>query len=359
MRYQSVIFRVFFVAVLVGGAIDVLGADYDAKRIEKLEKRIGALEIDSALTKRLISELMGNRQPPAAGSKQNVRVDPLTVTNEFTIPELGIELVKIVGGEFRMGSAGGKQYWSDGLARYIGTTHWAVDEFQHSVSISKPFLIGKYEVTQSQWQAVMGSTIEEQMNKERSGSLYGQGSDFPIYFVSWDEAMEFCNRLNKREKEAGGLPEGYSYSLPTEAQWEYACRAGTTTETPYGDTISSTSANFDGTKTPDFVKGPNWGRTVAVGSYRPNGWGIFDMIGNVNEWCFDTSGDYRVRDNYPKDGLLAVDPVADSPSKTRIHRGGCWISEARFCRSADRDRSSAGRRSEFIGFRISLRPNLR
>jgi serine/threonine protein kinase len=140
------------------------------------------------------------------------------------------------------------------------------------------FWIGKYEVTQSEWAALMGSMPSLPLER-------GKGPQHPIYNVSLDAAIEFCRKLTERERDAGRLSPGWAYRLPTEEQWEYACRAGTTTATAFGDSLSSKQANFNGDLPyNDGQIGPNLQKAVKVGSYRPNAWGIYDMHGNVKEF---------------------------------------------------------------------------
>ena len=140
------------------------------------------------------------------------------------------------------------------------------------------FWMGKYEVTQSEWAGLMGSMPSHALDK-------GKGDRHPIYYVSHDDATEFCRKLTDLERKAGRLPTGWAYRLPTEAQWEYACRAGTTTATAFGDKLGSTQANFNGDWPHNGApKGPSLRKAVEVGSYRPNAWGIYDMHGNVREF---------------------------------------------------------------------------
>ncbi len=143
---------------------------------------------------------------------------------------------------------------------------------------TRGFWMGKYEVTQSEWAGLMGSMPSQSMDK-------GKGDRHPIYNVSRDETIEFCRKLTDLERNAGRLPSGWAYRLPTEVQWEYACRAGTTTATAFGDQLDSTQANFNGDWPHNGApKGPNLQKAVEVGSYRPNAWGIHDMHGNVKEF---------------------------------------------------------------------------
>jgi serine/threonine protein kinase len=184
------------------------------------------------------------------------------------------------------------------------------------------FWMGKYEVTQSEWARLMGSMPSHPLDK-------GKGDRHPIYYVSHDEATEFCRKLTDRERNAGRLPRGLEYRLPTDAQWEYACRAGTTTATAFGDQLDSTQANFGGDWPYNGApKGPSLGKAVEVGSYRPNAWGIYDMHGNVGEFTA-------------------------TPGR---HRGGSWYDSGRNCCSeiSIPDPPNA---SEHVGFRVARVPS--
>jgi formylglycine-generating enzyme required for sulfatase activity len=180
------------------------------------------------------------------------------------------------------------------------------------------FWIGKYEVTQSEWAGLMGSLPPHALVK-------GTGDRHPIYNVSHDDAKEFCRKLTVQERDAGRLPPGWAYRLPTDAQWEYACRAGTTTATAFGDRLDSTQANFGGDWPYNGApKGPSLGKAVPVGSYRPNAWGIHDMHGNVGEFI-------------------------DTPGRVR---GGSWYDSGRNCCSeiSIADPPDA---SDHLGFRVA------
>jgi formylglycine-generating enzyme required for sulfatase activity len=259
-------------------------------------------------------------------------------------------------------------------------------------SFRSPFLNGFWmattEVTQGQWKTLMGSSLDDQTkraledpteypfsdraqtireylgttaNTKTSERRGDEDDDVPIYFVSWQEAMEFCRRLTAAERAAGRLPEGFAYALPTENQWEYACRAGSTTTLPDGTPLSILGAHnapaldpvawYGGNSSVDF-SGRGWdtgewrekqypGGYAAprrVAGKRANAWGIYDMLGNVCEWCFDELG-YK----------SAVDAF-----RGRALRGGAWNSEARFVRPAERSWHYAGWRSSNIGFRVAL-----
>ena len=195
---------------------------------------------------------------------------------------------------------------------------------QTAVTISKGFWLGKTLVTQGQYQAVMGSNPSNVTNV---------GADAPVEGVSWNDAMAFCKKLTEQKRVAGRLPEGYAYTLPTEAQWEYACRAGTT-EARYG--------NLD-----DIAwYGGNSGTMHPVARKQPNAWGLYDMLGNVWEWCSDWSSTYP--------GGNVTDPVGPASGSYRVVRGGEWDSDAADCRSANRGGSEPGDDFDRIGFRVAL-----
>ncbi len=252
---------------------------------------------------------------------------------DMTIPlaaDVNLDMVWCPPGTFMMGSP------KNELGRYD-------DETQHSVTISSAFWIGKYEVTQSQYKAVMDFNPCEFI-----------GANLPVEKVSWNEAMEFCSRLTDIEREAGRLPEGYEYTLPTEAQWEYACRAGTTTALNSGKDLSNTK------ECPEMDEvGWYWyngGRedyyndsicTHPVGQKKPNAWGIYDMHGNVQEWCKDW-----YEDDYPSSSV--TDPTGPGSGSTRVLRGGCWGSDAVCCRSAYRSSYFPSDRNNSMGFRVAL-----
>jgi formylglycine-generating enzyme required for sulfatase activity len=222
------------------------------------------------------------------------------------------------------------------------------------VTLSRGFWMGKFEVTQAQWRQVMGTTVVEQRAKEPRRPLgdgsdrdhIGDGPDHPIYFVSHVEAEEFCRKLTDAERQAGRLPPGEEYRLPTEAQWEYACRAGTTTATAFGDRLGSTDANFDGTKPYNGAPvGPYLKETTPVGHYRASAWGLHDMHGNLWEWC---------RDGFVDQLPGGVDPLSPPSAQFRVYRGGCWHNPGSLCRSAGlRGMGSPGDRGSGLGFRVA------
>jgi sulfatase modifying factor 1 len=267
------------------------------------------------------AEAEAKRRSNAAAREEIFRLGNLKVEGAG-----GMEMIKVSPGEFLMGSPWSEKDRSD-------------DELQHRVRLTEPFWLGKYPVTQKQWKAVMGNNPS-----------HFQGDNLPVEMVSWEDAMEFCRRLTEMERTAGRLPGALAYCLPTEAQWEFACRAGTTTATAFGNSLSSQEANFDGSYPYGggwWRKGPNLGRTTQVGSYTANSWGFHDMHGNVWEWCADWYG------SYPTGSV--TDPAGAGSGTDRVYRGGGWGSSGGDCRSAGRGRDTPGNRNFALGFRPSLR----
>jgi formylglycine-generating enzyme len=216
------------------------------------------------------------------------------------------------------------------------------DEAQVDVTLTQGFWMGKYEVTQVQWKRIIGALPGD--------VTIGEGDDFPVHSVSYIEAEEFCRELTACVHASGEPPKEWEFRLPTEAQWEYACRAGTTTATAFGDKLSSKRANFGGKPYNGAEKGPSLNRAVKVGRYPPNGWGLHDMHGNAFEWCRDwyhatlTGGDDP--DLSSAKGTMNLDGTF-----SRVRRGGAWNDDGKYCRSAFRLRYEPERRSDHIGFR--------
>jgi sulfatase modifying factor 1 len=207
--------------------------------------------------------------------------------------------------------------------------------------------MGKLEVTQGLWKAVSGA-----LPGELTAEL-PEGDSYPVGNVNFAEAEDFTDQLTALARRSGVLPADWEFRLPTEAQWEYAARAGTTTATAFGDSLGSTQANFRGAPYNGAAPGPSLGRAAEVGSYAPNAWGIHDMHGNTFEWCRDW---YHLI--YPG----GVDPDLHDAEETatrndfgvisRSRRGGCWADDGWPCRSAFRLRFEPERRYDHIGFRV-------
>ena len=215
------------------------------------------------------------------------------------------------------------------------------------VTLSRGFWIGKFEVTQGQWKAVLGK-----LPGELTAEL-PEGDDFPVGNVNFAEAEAFCRELTARAHRSSELPPDWEFRLPTEAQWEYACRAGTLTATAFGDTLSSTQANFKGKPYNGAMAGPSLGRAAEVGSYPANAWGLHDMHGNIFEWCRDWYH-AKLPGGVDPDLYLAKDTAAKSEHGgiSRARRGGCWADDGWPCRSAFRLRFEPERRYDHIGFRV-------
>jgi hypothetical protein len=212
-----------------------------------------------------------------------------------------IDFVRISKGEFMMGSADGE---ADDASK---------EKPQHKVNITKDFYLGRYEVTQAQYQAIMGANPSHFKGERR-----------PVEVKGGDHAIEFCKKVSERTKQ--------NVVLPTEAQWEYACRAGTTTTFSIGSTLTHDLANFSSKTTRD------------VGSYPANPWGLYDMHGNVWEVCSDRFGDYQAGDQ--------IDPTGPATGPRRVIRGGCWRNSPPFARSAHRN--VPANRDHALGFRAAL-----
>jgi len=220
------------------------------------------------------------------------------------------------------------------------------DEAQVQVKIGKGYWMALAECTQGQWKAIMNTTPAHQSAKGNSyGEANGLGSDHPMYFVSWEDAQEFITKLNGSVT----LPAGWKVALPTEAQWEYACRAGTETAFSFGSVLNGKQANCAGmVPYGTTVKGPYLEKTCTVASYAANAWGLHDMHGNVWEWCADWYGSKLPGGS---------DPTGPSSGVFRVHRGGSWSDVAANCRAANRDRNGPGYRRNDLGFRPALVPS--
>ncbi len=244
-----------------------------------------------------MGELDGSAFFPAAGSGE-------------IINSIGMKLNLIPAGSFMMGSPDAEE-GRDG------------DEGpQNVVTFTKPFYLGVYEVTQKEFEIVMGSNPSER-----------KGTYRPVESVSWNDAQTFCEKLSQKEKTM-------SYRLPTEAEWEYACRAGSTTAYYWGDELDGEYFWYD----------QNADKTKAVGTKKPNKWGLFDMAGNVWEWCQDWYSDSE----YP--GFGRNNPLGPSSGSYRVFRGGSYFSSAKYCRSSIRNYNSPDNRINILGFRVLAVP---
>jgi formylglycine-generating enzyme len=272
---------------------------------------------------------------PASDGPSPVQADPFVGSNAGDEREVsGIKLCWCPPGRFRMGSPPNEP-------------ERRPDESQVEVTLTKGFWMGKYEATQGQWKRAVGK-LPGELTAEG-----GDGDDFPVGNVNYAEAEEFCRKLTELGRKAGDLPSGWEFRLPSEAQWEYACRAGTKTATSVGDSLSSTQANFQGRSYNGAERGPSLHRATKVGSYPANAWGLHDMHGNTYEWC---------RDWYHQKLPGGADPDLSSVKGnanrdgtfSRVRRGGAWCDDGWPCRSAARLRYEAERRYDHIGFRVAV-----
>jgi formylglycine-generating enzyme required for sulfatase activity len=221
------------------------------------------------------------------------------------IPGLDLGLVRISPGTFMMGEPGTAS--------------------AHSVTLTKPYWLGATEVTQGQWKAVMGN----------NPSVF-KGDPLPVENLVWNDAMEFCRRLTGREQDAGRLPDGYVYTLPTEAQWEYACKAGAAVDS--AATLGAAA----------WYSANSGAMTHPVATKEANPWGLSDMKGNVWEWCLDWYDDQLEGD--------ATDPAGPASGSLRVLRGGGWDDPQQFCRAAFRAGGNPAGRKDDLGFRVALVP---
>ncbi|MBD1877174.1 formylglycine-generating enzyme family protein [Nodosilinea sp. FACHB-131] len=258
---------------------------------------------------------------------------------ELSTGQTPLDMVYLPPGSFLMGSP------EDELGRYKD------EGLQHSVTIAQPFFMAKHPITQAQWRVVAAMPqVERELKPEPSNF---KGENRPVEQVSWLDTVEFCRRLAK----ATGRP----YRLPSEAEWEYACRAGTTTPFHFGDSITTDLANYRGTDREyegdiysgaygDGPHGEYREETTDVGSFKvANTFGLYDMHGNVFEWCQDWW--HEGYEGAPADGSawLAHD---DDAEENRVLRGGSWDDDPEYCRSAGRVRLAPDRANDLVGFRV-------
>jgi formylglycine-generating enzyme required for sulfatase activity len=280
--------------LLVGGSFDIQGADIDGAGLITLTDN--DLEIEVAA-------------PPSAS----------------------LNLLAIAPGTFAMGSG-----------VYVAVAPATANELPvHAVTIVRPFWVAKFEVTQGEYQAVMGSNPS-----------YFLGTDHPVQRVSWFDAVAYCAALTVQEAAAGRLPTGYVYRLPTEAEWEYCCRASATSEWNVGNSLDCALANHSVSGAFCVPHPTTGGQPVPVGAYPANAWGLHDMHGNVWEWCLDA---WDGTANYPAGAV--TDPQGTGGSR-RVFRGGSWFDSSFYCRSAFRAGVSPTLSFYDLGFRVVCAPKL-
>lgn len=362
--------------VLVTAAISGLvrgdaAKEPDPKEIAALVKQLG----DNRFAKREAAskqlETIGEKALPAiraAFGNADFELDTRARAVERTIllglrksKVIGLELALIDPGEFKMGSP-------------IGEPNRRNDEPHHEVKFTKPFLIGKYEVTQDEYQKIM-KTNPSWFSRTGGGSDKVKAFDtgrFPVDRVTWYDAIEFCNRLSQQDgyepyykmtdikKEDGWIREakvtvlgGNGFRLPTEAEWEFVCRAGTTTPFHYGRASTGVESNVKAVPPTGYAappRKPDLNRTTTVGSYKPNRWGVYDMHGNAGEWCWDWY-DREYYDTSPK-----ADPQGPEKGTHRVLRGGNWLVSNGSCRAASRFFHTPNESTYYTGFRVARTP---
>ena len=244
----------------------------------------------------------------------------------FTVNGVTFNMIHVKGGTFTMGCTSEQ-----------GSDCGSNENPSHSVTLSD-FWMGETEVTQALWQAVMNTTVEEQRDKSNpSLSMRGEGASYPMYYVSWNEAVEFCDKLNSQL--SGQLPSGYRFSLPSEAQWEYAARGGNKSrgyKYAGGNSIGDVAWYSENSSS----------ATHTVKDKQANELGLYDMSGNVVEWCSDWDGSYS--------SFSQTNPTGSSTGSRRVLRGGSWGRIARHCRVSFREFSTPGNRISDGGFRLAL-----
>jgi formylglycine-generating enzyme required for sulfatase activity len=269
------------------------------------------------------------RDPLAPKSSSLSNALELTMTPPVPVPCVTPipAMVVIPAGTFEMGSS------APDVAPYFNTTS---QQPVHSVTLSYCFWMGATEVTQAQYSALMGTNPSQL-----------PGANRPVEFTTWSSAQAYCAALTAQQLALGNVPPGYQYRLPTEAEWEYACRAGSTTEFNVGPSLVCSQANIIFSHHSPF--GCNSNSTVPVASYAPNAWGLYDMHGNVWEWCLDSFASYSAG--------AVTDPFVTG-SIDRVIRGGAWFLGSHRCRSAERRYDFSVIGVPGVGFRVVLAPIL-
>ena len=271
---------------------------------------------------------------------------PEILGKAFTTSTSGTRMLLVEPGVFSMGSPEHEQGRE-------------TIETLHEVNLTKHFWLGVNELTRLEWEKVMNpiepsisndtEVDEDKVSKDPFSDL--TRPHYPKVQVSWVEAMEFCQKLTALESKAGKLPANYTYTLPTEAQWEFSCRAGTSTATAFGNSLGPGDASIDPQRPYGAVAKARIPKQLKrVGKYKPNSWGFYDMHGNAAEWCRDF---FFAR--YPSGSI--TDPLYDKPTGLKVKRGGSYFLGGVSARSAKRGSDAPNRRSESLGFRIALVSN--
>jgi formylglycine-generating enzyme required for sulfatase activity len=306
-----------------------------ARAPEELARAFGPLRVEGGTVKRQVLEaaftdLVRELDLGQPYHRHALRDDGVLVNS------IGMRFKRIAPGRFMMGSPKDEAGRGD-------------DEPRHAVEITEPFHMGVYPVTQQEYAQVMG-TNPSFFSATGGGRQVVRGRDtsrHPVERVSWEDTQAFCESLSDLPEERRA---GRAYRLPTEAEWEYACRGGATEPTPFalGPSLSSRQANFNGAAPYNAPAGPNLGRTTPVGSYPANRFGLYDMHGNVWQWCADWYDDDAYQNG------AARDPRGPESGNRRVLRGGSWRDEGNRCRCAERHKSLPSFKDQAYGFRVVL-----
>lgn len=280
-----------------------------------------------------------DQKPTTVENDKKIDIEPEDMTPEklkrISVGDVELELAYVKAGRFKMGSE--RKYEPVHTLSPLGKRKPYADERPvHTVRITKPFWMGRYEVTRAQYEELMDETPSK-----------FDGDSNPVRKVTWNNAMDFCKKLTEREHKAGRLPAGCEYRLPTEAEWEYAARGGHKNSRDYqyagSDDIDNVAWYYKNSE----------GKTHAAGRLDPNELGLYDMSGNVKEWCIDWYDD-----EYYERAKVVQDPVNNAKTKYRVTRGGSCASYAKGCHVADRHHSKPTSDGVYLGFRIVLAPSL-
>ena len=303
------------------------GLNWYTSALIGFELKISALQQTSIITSAAsVASAVTPSSSSIFGSASTIK-KPATATSasledfeRYVRGKYALDLVKCPAGTFYMGSP------MTELGRFKNET-------QHKVTLTRDFYIGKYPVTQALYKMIMNDNPSQ-----------FKGNTNPVECVIWSKAIEFCEKLNLATE--ANRPAGYKFDLPTEAQWEYACRAGTETALNNGKNLTAFTGNCFNLDEVGWYNKNSFAKSHSVGMKNPNNWGIYDMLGNVWEWCKDWYTEYSVDDN--------VDPTGPQIGSLRVSRGGSWEDSPNSCRSAYRGSGRPIREFNSLGFRLAL-----